>query len=631
MEALTRQELQSIVYTVLGEAAGEGNSGMAAVTHIILNRANDRRFPDNPADVATQHNDSGVYQFSAWNTKALAGNDPISRYPTNSPTFRRAELVVKQVLAGGVPDYTYGATHYWSPRGMGGNEPYWATAESTTHGRVKIGGHIFLARKPVVPIPPSDLGGVAGAVSERAYLRRYAALPNVSAPIVVVNPPMPKPRPVHVQLYNATKRLPDLNHTTMNLGAMPSGQELKAWQSAPQATLLTTRKVSTVAIDFVTGIPKSPLQVATERKAAEMAAARVPVVSNGVSSKPAIVTQRQEQEAQRRAAALQIEVRKEASRIALERATTQRAAERAPTKAIELAVADIAATPRRPSTMTNIEAQRLEQQRTRAAPAKPSVSPVPASNGRSAQSNITTAQAEQAAERVGQKLQVDVNRVAAEIATGRKVAAAPAFKPPGGSASDRVRQAQSPNLAAIPELAVVKAEPPKPASYTIPTYGPKPVPKKDERLAPDAPPPSPLLDPVGEAPKFGDLSVLRAKVAPVPFMRPTVAASPRKVAPKPADSSGLEALRARQAARQQQQIAQQAQQEAARRATPNLRIVVSGANPISAVEALKQQGYTSAQAYDMANAAARGAPSLEDRITGRAYERSSNNSSLSSI
>lgn len=56
-----------------------------------------------------------------------------------------------------------------------------------------------------------------------------------------------------------------------------------------------------------------------------------------------------------------------------------------------------------------------------------------------------------------------------------------------------------------------------------------------------------------------------------------------------------------------------------------LRITVNGANPLPAPPRM------SPQTYAALTAAARGAPSLEDRITGRAYERSSNNSSLSSI
>jgi hypothetical protein len=63
-------------------------------------------------------------------------------------------------------------------------------------------------------------------------------------------------------------------------------------------------------------------------------------------------------------------------------------------------------------------------------------------------------------------------------------------------------------------------------------------------------------------------------------------------------------------------------------ARPPLRIMVNGANPIATPP---QPQLSSAQIYAALNAAARGAPSLEDRITGRAYERSSNNSSLSSI
>lgn len=67
------------------------------------------------------------------------------------------------------------------------------------------------------------------------------------------------------------------------------------------------------------------------------------------------------------------------------------------------------------------------------------------------------------------------------------------------------------------------------------------------------------------------------------------------------------------------------QQQPATRAP--LRITVNGANPLPQPPAPRM----SAQTYAALNAAARGAPSLEDRITGRAYERRSNNDSLSSI
>jgi hypothetical protein len=56
-----------------------------------------------------------------------------------------------------------------------------------------------------------------------------------------------------------------------------------------------------------------------------------------------------------------------------------------------------------------------------------------------------------------------------------------------------------------------------------------------------------------------------------------------------------------------------------------LRITVDGANPIQA------QGMTRQQTYAPLNAATMRAPELEDWITGRAYERRSNNDSLSSI
>lgn len=558
MQALTRAELRDIVYTVLGEAAGEGNSGMAAVTHVILNRANDPRYPDSPAEVATQANRAGIHQFSAWNTKALGGNSPMVRYPVTSPTFRRAELVVKQVMAGGVPDYTYGATHYWSPNGMGGNDPYWATSESTAHGRVKIGGHVFLARKAVVPIPPPRSSGVAGAINEKQYLRRLALLPSVSAPVVKVNPPMPRPRPANIVLHNAVKRLPDISKTTMDLGSAPKMEELKSWQSKP-AQPLTTRAVTTVAIDPVTGLPKSALQVAVERKAAEMARARTAPVKTalqiaverkaaelatsrsmpagtGRSAQAAIVSQRQEQEAQRRAVILKTAVTEEAARLAEKR------------------------TP-------------------------------PASNGRSAQSNITSAKAEQAVERQGQVLQAAVNRVAADLAAERRTT----VKPPGGSASDRARAAQSPKHAAIPGTEVQLAELPPAPTYTTPRYGPNPVVKKEERLRPDLIA-SPLVDDIGAMPKFGDLSILRAKVAPFPHVRPV------KVAPVPQRNAVLEAARLKQQQAVQRQVAEQARQVAvARVSSPAAAPVVR--QQTAAVEYWREQGYSPSESYDNANRA----------------------------
>lgn len=118
------------------------------------------------------------------------------------------------------------------------------------------------------------------------------------------------------------------------------------------------------------------------------------------------------------------------------------------------------------------------------------------------------------------------------------------------------------------------------------------------RVASNAPYPMPrpsFMPQVGT-----QLATMPPRVAPMPFPRPNFGMGgpdivPRRPQPMP-----------------QQQRAP-------------LRITVNGANPLPTPPRM------SPATYAALNAAARGAPSLEDRITGRAYERSSNNSSLSSI
>jgi hypothetical protein len=140
---LTDEQLEILAYTVLGEAAGEGYTGMAAVAHVIRNRAESGRYPSDPAATAKQPS-----QFSTWN-KGAGGNNPTARYSKDGATYKRAEKAVKAAFSGKEPDPTGGATHYWAPRGMPGKkDPYWASTEETKFGRVKIGNHIFLARAP---------------------------------------------------------------------------------------------------------------------------------------------------------------------------------------------------------------------------------------------------------------------------------------------------------------------------------------------------------------------------------------------------------------------------------------------------------------------------------------------------
>ena len=133
-----------IIRTIMGEAANEGPAGWAAVGHVIKNRTNDPRWPQDPASVALQ-----PQQFSAWN-EGHGGNDLVRKYGPETPLFQKIGGVVDQVWAGDAPDPTGGATHYYAPAGMpGGREPGWFNSITQERGDepVRIGGHIFTGRK----------------------------------------------------------------------------------------------------------------------------------------------------------------------------------------------------------------------------------------------------------------------------------------------------------------------------------------------------------------------------------------------------------------------------------------------------------------------------------------------------
>ena len=147
-KAMTLEDRDVMIRTVLGEAASEGNVGMAAVALVIRNRADDSRYPETVGAVSLQPR-----QFSAWNADG-SGNDLVSKYRPGSAAYERAAYVVDAVMGGYVPDFTEGATHYFAPAGMkamveSGYQrnliPHWLAGETAQRDAppVRIGGHIF--------------------------------------------------------------------------------------------------------------------------------------------------------------------------------------------------------------------------------------------------------------------------------------------------------------------------------------------------------------------------------------------------------------------------------------------------------------------------------------------------------
>lgn len=187
---LTPEERDIIIRTVLGEAAGESPEGRAAVIHVILNRALSGRYPDNPAEVATQGSDNQYAQFSAWNRVEDQGNLLPRTASPGDQSYREVGALLDRVLAGDIPDPTGGATHYYSPAGMPeGRQPWWWEDEMERQGGgvTEIGTHRFIspagtpAEAPAPQARPEaaapEREGIFGALQERVEGVREAFAP----------------------------------------------------------------------------------------------------------------------------------------------------------------------------------------------------------------------------------------------------------------------------------------------------------------------------------------------------------------------------------------------------------------------------------------------------------------------
>lgn len=134
-----RQPLQNVsvmdddlaIRTILGEAAGEGSTGMAAVASVIMNRTGSGRFPNTVGEVVQQHK-----QFSTWNT-GEGGNNP-NKWDPNSAAYKKAAAIWNDVKSGRVVDQTGGATHYTRKD----IKAYWWDEESSGKD-IEIGNHKF--------------------------------------------------------------------------------------------------------------------------------------------------------------------------------------------------------------------------------------------------------------------------------------------------------------------------------------------------------------------------------------------------------------------------------------------------------------------------------------------------------
>ncbi|MES1156297.1 MAG: cell wall hydrolase [Alphaproteobacteria bacterium] len=136
-------DVHLLAATAWAEARSEGEEGMRAVAHVVLNRVGKPRFGDNLSDVVLHPK-----QFSAWNlgdpNRPLALHpEAYARWGSNHDTWITAQTVAREALEGRSTDPTSGALFYHTTA----IHPYWATGAV---GRHVIGHHVFYADVHVV-------------------------------------------------------------------------------------------------------------------------------------------------------------------------------------------------------------------------------------------------------------------------------------------------------------------------------------------------------------------------------------------------------------------------------------------------------------------------------------------------
>jgi hypothetical protein len=171
LQPVDEAEVRLLAATAWAEARSEGEEGMRAVAHVIVNRVGSR-FGDDVQSVV-----HSPWQFSAWNlgdpNRPLALNpERYARGGINKTSWERAKAIAREVLEGSSTDPTRGALFYHT-RAV---KPYWSRYGVGTQ---VIGQHIFYADVRNAPvrrvrraapetIPASDLAQAAQTLEASA-------------------------------------------------------------------------------------------------------------------------------------------------------------------------------------------------------------------------------------------------------------------------------------------------------------------------------------------------------------------------------------------------------------------------------------------------------------------------------
>lgn len=130
--------LMCMALNIYHEARGEPFVGQMAVAQSVLNRMEDKRFPNDVCSVVKQAN------YRSWDSRNPIRHqcsyswfcDGKPDTPTDDKVFLESQILAQYMLSGRAPDVIEGATHYHADY----VNPYWASSMDVT---VKIGKHIY--------------------------------------------------------------------------------------------------------------------------------------------------------------------------------------------------------------------------------------------------------------------------------------------------------------------------------------------------------------------------------------------------------------------------------------------------------------------------------------------------------
>lgn len=123
-----QETLRCLALNVYHEARGSTLIDQVSTAHVVLNRVESQRWPDDICSVVYQ-----PYQFS-WT------HDQISDIPREHGAWEMSKMVAEAVYKGNTFDATYGSTHYHATE----VRPYWS---NTGRNRRIIGAHIYMVAR----------------------------------------------------------------------------------------------------------------------------------------------------------------------------------------------------------------------------------------------------------------------------------------------------------------------------------------------------------------------------------------------------------------------------------------------------------------------------------------------------